>query len=121
MPPKLIITLVTFLVLVLSDSGRVVVAGSANTAAIMAVTSIVLNKDNFGSHVHGTNDWFIKFFSPVCHHCIANKPVWQAFADLVEADQNELKNLKIGEVDCLAQKGQLFDFIAFWYNLNCSV
>ncbi|KAL2263776.1 hypothetical protein VTK26DRAFT_5183 [Humicola hyalothermophila] len=57
--------------------------------------SVPLTAEEFSTLVTATEDpWFIKFYAPWCHHCMALKPVWEQLG-------KRMKNrLHIGEVNC---------------------
>lgn len=57
--------------------------------------SVALTAEDFHSLVTTTKDpWFIKFYAPWCHHCMALKPNWDQLG-------KEMKGrLNIGEVNC---------------------
>ncbi len=71
------------------------VASKANPSGVVEV----LTGENFDDIVTNTQDpWFIKFYAPWCHHCLALAPTWANLA-------RQLKGkLNIGEVNCEAEQ-----------------
>lgn len=41
--------------------------------------------------------WWIKFYSPYCHHCVGFAPIWEALA------AEPVQNVSMGSVNCVAQ------------------
>ncbi|EGC37804.1 hypothetical protein DICPUDRAFT_91548 [Dictyostelium purpureum] len=61
---------------------------------------IKLDENNFQDKVmNSEHNWFIKFHAPWCHYC---KELVPEFDKLNE--QNQLKDVKIGEVNCETEK-----------------
>ncbi|KIW06106.1 uncharacterized protein PV09_03274 [Verruconis gallopava] len=61
--------------------------------------SVPLTAESFQRLVTTTRDpWFVKFYSPVCSHCIAMAPNWASMAREMQGVIN------VGEVDCMTEK-----------------
>jgi protein disulfide-isomerase len=58
-----------------------------------------LTIDTFQKRVTNTLEpWFVKFYAPWCHHCMAMKPNWEVMAREMQGKIN------VGEVDCEAER-----------------
>lgn len=90
---------VWFLVVCHAVSGSPVVDTSNKEASLNPETPVELNADNFQENV-GTGVWWIKYFSPYCHHCATFAPTWnKVFNDL----KDNKDGLRFGSVNCVTQ------------------
>ena len=70
-------------------------------------SSLVLDEGNFydlvidleTNKVMGDKPWFIKFYSPWCHHCKQMKPTWE------ELHTKNKDSLNVASVDCTTFNG----------------
>lgn len=60
---------------------------------------IDLTMDNFKQSVESGGLWWIKFFSPYCHHCAAFAPTWIKLYE----EYKDNKDLHFGSVNCVSQ------------------
>lgn len=65
---------------------------------------VELTQDNFKDQLASGDVWWIKFFSPYCHHCTAFAPTWTKLYE----EFKDTPKLKFGNVNCVTQ-GDLCD------------
>lgn len=60
---------------------------------------VEFTSENFKEQLASTDLWWIKFFSPYCHHCKDFAPTWDALYE----EYKDKPHLKFGNVNCVTQ------------------
>lgn len=68
-----------------------------NNEEEVADSTIKLTDDNF-DEVIKTNNFFVMFFAPWCHHCVKLKPTWNQLAEMLNTQEES--RIRIAKVDC---------------------
>lgn len=65
------------------------------------IHAITVDESNFDKHLNTHKYVFVNFYAPWCVWCQRLEPVWEAFAERVEADHISISIIK---VDCVASR-----------------